>query len=117
MDECVNCGAPGGYPYCSEGCRIAGTPDPEWEDAMPQPTPVWWSRIVREAGRRRYVTGQYLRLATPSLIDGGLRITFHDAEVARNWVQSGAQETLEAALKSLKLELPVAAFLVVATAA
>lgn len=24
---CLNCDAPGGYPYCSEGCRIADNPD------------------------------------------------------------------------------------------
>lgn len=22
-DECQNCGAPGGYPYCNDGCRHA----------------------------------------------------------------------------------------------
>ncbi len=25
--ECQLCGAPGGYPYCSEDCRIADNPD------------------------------------------------------------------------------------------
>lgn len=28
-NECLNCGAPGGHPYCSEGCRIADNPDDE----------------------------------------------------------------------------------------
>lgn len=28
---CLNCAAPGGYPYCSEGCRIADNPDYENE--------------------------------------------------------------------------------------
>lgn len=23
MDECILCGAPGGYPYCNEVCRAA----------------------------------------------------------------------------------------------
>ena len=26
---CLNCDAPGGYPYCSDGCRIADNPDDE----------------------------------------------------------------------------------------
>jgi hypothetical protein len=34
MPECQNCGAPGGYPYCSEGCRIAANPEdyPDYDD-------------------------------------------------------------------------------------
>lgn len=33
-NECLNCEAPGGYPYCSEGCRIADNPDdyPDYEN-------------------------------------------------------------------------------------
>lgn len=27
MNECQNCGAPGGYPYCSAACEIADNPD------------------------------------------------------------------------------------------
>jgi hypothetical protein len=29
MNECLNCGAPGGYPYCSPGCEAADNPDEE----------------------------------------------------------------------------------------
>lgn len=25
MNECQNCGAPGGYPYCNEDCRTVST--------------------------------------------------------------------------------------------
>lgn len=35
MDECINCGAPGGYPYCSEGCRAADNPD-DYDDTGPE---------------------------------------------------------------------------------
>lgn len=35
MSKCQNCGAPGGYPYCNDDCREAGTA-PE----VPAPTPV-----------------------------------------------------------------------------
>ena len=33
-NECLLCGAPGGYPYCNEACRIADNPDdyPDYED-------------------------------------------------------------------------------------
>ncbi|MCY0928334.1 hypothetical protein OTB20_19455 [Streptomyces sp. H27-H1] len=27
---CINCDAPGGYPYCSTGCEIADNPDDEF---------------------------------------------------------------------------------------
>jgi len=27
MDECLLCGAPGGYPYCGDACRQADNPD------------------------------------------------------------------------------------------
>ncbi|MGW0577737.1 hypothetical protein ACWD25_17585 [Streptomyces sp. NPDC002920] len=26
-NECILCGAPGGYPYCNEDCREADNPD------------------------------------------------------------------------------------------
>jgi hypothetical protein len=29
MNECLLCGAPGGYPYCNEACRQADNPDDE----------------------------------------------------------------------------------------
>lgn len=29
MDECLNCGAPGGAPYCNPGCEAADNPDEE----------------------------------------------------------------------------------------
>ncbi len=28
-DECILCGAPGGYPYCSSACEAADNPDDE----------------------------------------------------------------------------------------
>jgi hypothetical protein len=28
-NECLNCAAPGGYPYCSNACRIADNPEDE----------------------------------------------------------------------------------------
>jgi hypothetical protein len=28
MNECILCGAPGGYPYCSAACEAADNPDP-----------------------------------------------------------------------------------------
>lgn len=28
-NECLLCGAPGGYPYCNEACREADNPDAE----------------------------------------------------------------------------------------
>lgn len=34
MNECQNCGAPGGYPYCNRECREAAEL-PEVEDAPP----------------------------------------------------------------------------------
>ena len=30
-NECILCGAPGGYPYCNEACREADNPDDEEE--------------------------------------------------------------------------------------
>ncbi|MDF2709307.1 MAG: hypothetical protein K0R62_4959 [Nonomuraea muscovyensis] len=27
MDECLLCGAPGGYPYCNEACKEADNPE------------------------------------------------------------------------------------------
>jgi hypothetical protein len=27
MDECLLCGAPGGYPYCNEACEEADNPE------------------------------------------------------------------------------------------
>ena len=27
VNECLNCGAPGGYPYCNDACREADNPD------------------------------------------------------------------------------------------
>ena len=27
MDECILCGAPGGYPYCNEACEDADNPE------------------------------------------------------------------------------------------
>lgn len=29
MNECILCGAPGGYPYCNDICREADTEDEE----------------------------------------------------------------------------------------
>lgn len=29
MDECILCGAPGGYPYCNDTCREADNPEEE----------------------------------------------------------------------------------------
>jgi hypothetical protein len=29
MNECILCGAPGGYPYCSAACEAADNPDPD----------------------------------------------------------------------------------------
>jgi hypothetical protein len=29
MDECILCGAPGGYPYCGPACEAADNPDEE----------------------------------------------------------------------------------------
>jgi hypothetical protein len=26
-NECILCGAPGGYPYCNEACRAADNPE------------------------------------------------------------------------------------------
>lgn len=31
-NECILCGAPGGYPYCNEACRAADNPDDYEED-------------------------------------------------------------------------------------
>lgn len=31
MDECILCGAPGGYPYCNDVCREADTEDNDEE--------------------------------------------------------------------------------------
>jgi hypothetical protein len=33
-NECQNCSAPGGAPYCNEACRIADNPDdyPDYDD-------------------------------------------------------------------------------------
>jgi hypothetical protein len=31
MNECILCGAPGGYPYCNDKCREADTVDDEEE--------------------------------------------------------------------------------------
>lgn len=28
-NECILCGAPGGYPYCSTACETADNPDDE----------------------------------------------------------------------------------------
>ena len=28
-NECILCGAPGGYPYCNDDCREADNPDDE----------------------------------------------------------------------------------------
>jgi hypothetical protein len=30
-DECILCGAPGGYPYCNERCEAADTEDDDEE--------------------------------------------------------------------------------------
>lgn len=27
MDECILCGAPGGYPHCNAACEAADNPD------------------------------------------------------------------------------------------
>jgi len=29
MNECILCGAPGGYPYCNAACEAADNPDDE----------------------------------------------------------------------------------------
>lgn len=37
-NECILCGAPGGYPYCNADCREAD--NPEGEDSAPTASPV-----------------------------------------------------------------------------
>lgn len=63
------------------------------------PIPVWWSRIVAAADRRRHVTGMLLAHATPSFVDGVLRLQFGDPAIAEAWRDSGAQLALEGALE------------------
>jgi hypothetical protein len=29
VNECILCGAPGGYPYCNSACKAADNPDDE----------------------------------------------------------------------------------------
>lgn len=71
------------------------------------PTPVWWPEIVAAADRRRHVTGLLLAHATPALVDGVLRLTFTDPDIAVAWRDSEAQTALEGALAAGGLEIPV----------
>lgn len=38
MSECELCGAPGGYPYCNEECRVADMDDAEYQAYIKPPT-------------------------------------------------------------------------------
>jgi hypothetical protein len=48
-NECQNCGAPGGYPWCSETCERVGQPP---EELIPEPEPDVTDGITPESAER-----------------------------------------------------------------
>ena len=69
--------------------------------------PIWWPAVLAETGCRRVAAREMLDQATPTVVDGTLRLSFDRADVAAAWEESGAQTALEAALAAGRWDMPV----------
>ena len=69
--------------------------------------PAWWPEVLAETGCRRVAAREMLDHATPTVVDGTLRLSFDRADVAAAWVESGAQTALEASLAAGWWEMPI----------
>ena len=69
--------------------------------------PIWWPEVLAATGRRRMAAREMLDHATPTVVDGTLRLSFDRADVAAAWEESGAQTALEAALAAGRWDMPV----------
>ena len=69
--------------------------------------PIWWPAVLAATGRRRVAAREMLDHATPTVVDGTLRLSFDRADVAAAWEESGAQTALEASLAAGRWEMPI----------
>jgi hypothetical protein len=67
----------------------------------------WWPKILAATSTRRQAAGMLLAHATPTVVDGTLRLTFARADIAAAWEESGAQAALEGALQASGRAIPV----------
>lgn len=69
--------------------------------------PGWWPAVVAATRLRRMAAGTLLDHATPTIHDGQLRLTFHRADLAEAWRESGAQDALDAPLLHLDRDMAI----------
>ncbi|MEW2463122.1 hypothetical protein AB0872_20760 [Microbacterium sp. NPDC047426] len=69
--------------------------------------PFWWPQALAATSTRRQAAGMLLAHATPTVVDGTLRLYFGRANIAAAWRDSGAQAALEGAMKHCGVAMPV----------
>jgi hypothetical protein len=69
--------------------------------------PVWWPQVLDATSTRRQAAGMLLAHATPTVVDGTLRLHFARADIAAAWEESGAQAALEGAMEAGGVAMPV----------
>jgi hypothetical protein len=69
--------------------------------------PFWWPQVLAATSTRRQAAGMLLAHATPTVVDGTLRLSFDRADVAAAWRESGSQAALEGAMEAGGVDLTV----------
>lgn len=69
--------------------------------------PIWWPEVLAATSLRRQAAGMLLAHATPTAVDGTLRLSFDRGDVAAAWEESGAQAALEGAMEAGGVDLAV----------
>ncbi|WP_372344712.1 hypothetical protein [Streptomyces sp. KL116D] len=72
--------------------------------------PVWWPQILTAVLEKRRFVRMLLGVATPTVADGTLHLTFHRAGAAEHFAkpESGCMAVLRTALDEHGIDMPVA---------